>query len=224
MKSAIRNVLAPAALAAALVVGGCKSDSSSGSDSSKASVSAPVSSAKSAELHATLNSLLQDHAVLALNATDAALGGRNDEFTAAAGALDDNSKELAGAIGSVYGSDAETQFLALWRKHIGFFVDYTKATAAKDATAQAKSVNDLMGYTQDFGAFLESATGGRLPKAAVADLVKTHVVGLKNAVDAEAAKDYAKAFSEERAAEKHMTTIGNAIADAIVNQFPDKFQ
>ena len=40
---------------------------------------------------------------------------------------------------------------------------------------------------------------------------------------AQAAKDYATAYSKLRDATKHMDVIGNALADAIVDQFPDKF-
>ena len=215
------------ALTAAVAMVGCSKNGGmmgmGGSSSAPAMASAAKVDTGAATLRQTLDSLLQEHVVLASATTGAALGGRNDEFGAAAAALDANSVELSKAVGSVYGPDAEAAFLPLWRKHIGFFVDYTKATAANDSAAQTKSVNDLIGYTQDFGAFLDSATGGRLKKDAVADLVKTHVVGLKGVVDAQAAKDYTGAYTKERDAEKHMFVIGNALAGAIVDQFPDKF-
>ena len=130
-------------------------------------ISAPV---PAAELRARLNTLLQEHAYLAAGATNAALGGRQAEFQAAAGALDANSVDLSKAIGSVYGGGAEQAFLVLWRTHIGFFVDYATGVATKDKAKQDRAVNDLVGYTQDFGAFLSSANPN-LPKAAVADLV-----------------------------------------------------
>lgn len=46
---------------------------------------------------------LQEHTFFAAAATNEALQGRTAEFEGAAGALDDNSVALAGAIGSVYG-------------------------------------------------------------------------------------------------------------------------
>src|SRR5262249_32010643 len=45
---------------------------------------------KAADLRASLNMLLQEHLYLASMATDAALGGRTDEFQAAGGALNAN--------------------------------------------------------------------------------------------------------------------------------------
>ena len=175
-----------------------------------------------AELRAKLNTLLQEHAYLAAGATNAALGGRQGEFQAAAGALDANSVDLSKAIGSVYGGGAEQAFLALWRKHIGFFVDYATGVATKDKAKQEKAVNDLVSYTQDFGAFLSSANPN-LPKAVVADLVKTHVLTLKDVVDAQGMGDQKKAYMALRAAASHMMMIADPLASAIAKQFPEKF-
>jgi hypothetical protein len=177
---------------------------------------------RAASLRTALNLALREHVYLASAATAAALGGRGPEFKAAAAALDANSVDVAKAIGSVYGADAEQAFLPLWRKHIGMVVDYTVGAATNDRARQDKAVADLVGYTQDFGAFL-SAANPNLPKAVVADLVKHHVLTLKNVIDAQAAKDPGRAFMAERAGAAHMQTIADPLAEAIVKQFPDSF-
>jgi hypothetical protein len=177
---------------------------------------------RAASLRTALNLALREHVYLASAATGAALGGREPEFKAAAAALDANSVDVAKAIGSVYGADAEQAFLPLWRKHIGMVVDYTVGAATNDRARQDKAVADLVGYTQDFGAFL-SAANPNLPKAVVADLVKHHVLTLKNVIDAQAAKDPGRAFMAERAGAAHMQTIADPLAEAIVKQFPDSF-
>jgi hypothetical protein len=176
-----------------------------------------------AELRTGLNALLSEHVILAAAATGAALGGRGAEFQAAAGALDANSMDLAKAIGSVYGADAEQAFLPLWRKHIGFAVDYTQGVATRDKVKQDKAVMELVQYTQDFGAFLSSANPN-LPKPVVAELVKTHVLTLKEVIDAQAAKDPVKAYTSLRTAASHMHMIADPLAGAIVKQFPVKFK
>jgi hypothetical protein len=183
---------------------------------------AGASDTPAAALRTTLNLALREHVYLAAAATNAALGGRDAEFKAAAGALDANSVAIAKAIGSVYGADAEKAFLPLWRKHIGMVVDYTVGKATKDQAKQDRAVGDLLGYTQDFGAFLSGANPN-LPKAVVADLVKHHVVTLKDVIDAQAAKDQARAFVAERTGAGHMQMIADPLADAIVKQFPDRF-
>jgi len=85
-----------------------------------------------------------------------------------------------------------------------------------------KAVNELVGYSQDFGAFLQSANPN-LPKSVVADLVKHHVVTLKTVIDAQAAKDPEKAYVALRTAAGHMQMIADPFAEAIVKQFPDRF-
>ncbi|HKA62860.1 MAG TPA: hypothetical protein VKH83_10575 [Methylomirabilota bacterium] len=177
---------------------------------------------KAAGLRTMLNLALREHVYLASAATNAALGGRDAEFKAAANALDANSVAIAKAIGSVYGAEAEQAFLPLWRRHIGMVVDYTVGVASSDRAKQDKAVSDLMGYTQDFGAFLQAANPN-LPKAVVADLVKHHVVTLKDVIDAQAAKDQRRAFTAERTGAGHMQMIADPLAEAIVKQFPESF-
>jgi hypothetical protein len=182
----------------------------------------PTSSTPAAGLRVGLNALLSEHVYLAAAATNAALGGRQPEFEAAAAALDANSVDVAKAIGSVYGAEAEQAFLPLWRKHIGMVVDYTMGAATGDRAKQDKAVADLVGYTQDFGAFLRSANP-HLPKPVVADLVKHHVLTLKAVIDAQVAKDHERAFAALRTGAGHMQMIADPLAEAIVTQFPDRF-
>src|SRR5437870_10189658 len=181
-----------------------------------------TSATKAADLRTGLNALLGEHVYLASAATNAALGGRQAEFEAAASALDANSVDIAKAIGSVYGADAEKAFLPLWRRHIGFFVDYTVGVATKDKSNQDKAVNDLIGYTEDFGAFLSSANPN-LPKSAVAELVKGHILTLKDVIDAQAARDWPKVYSNLRMAAGHMAMIADPLGTAIAKQFPERY-
>ena len=130
--------------------------------------------------------------------------------------------DISEAIASVYGEPAGEAFLPLWRKHIGFFVDYTTGLAAKDAAKQDKAINDLIGYSEDFGAFVNSASPS-LEKDAVAELVRAHAVTLKGVIDAQAAGDTLKAYEGLREAYGHMANIAGALAEAIVQQFPERF-
>jgi hypothetical protein len=168
-----------------------------------------------AGLRASLGSLLSQHVALAAAATAAALGGRTADYEAAAGVLlGRNTDDLTAAIGSVYGDGAAEQFKGLWKKHIGFVVDYT-SNFGKPA-AQDKAVADLLQYTKDFGAFIGGATG--LPTDAVAELVKEHILTLKAVIDDQHAKQAAKAYADLASAMGHMDMIAAALADAIAKQ------
>jgi hypothetical protein len=206
---------------AALLAAGCAASTGGHAAAGHGHASA-LAGTPASTLRTTLNAALAEHVILAAAATSAALDGRRAEFTAAAAALDANSVDIARAIGAVYGRDAEEAFLPLWRRHIGLAVDYTTGLAARDQARQQAAVNALVAYTQDFGAFLQSANP-HLPKAVVADLVKHHVVTLKEVIDAQASKDHVRAYAAQRAATAHMQMIADPLAAAIVTQFPGQF-
>ena len=176
-----------------------------------------------ADLRVTLDSLLGEHALLAIAATQKGLDGDKD-FEAAAAALDANSVELSEAIGSVYGDEAAKQFLdgpSLWRYHIGFFVDYTVGVAKKDKAAQQAAVDNLTGYSGAFSGFLAGATG--LPQQALQDGIQMHIGQLKGQLDAYAAGNYDEAYGLAREAFTHMVMTGDTLAGAIQEQSPDTF-
>lgn len=185
-------------------------------------VSAAPPAATAGELRATLDSLLTEHVVLATSATRAALGGRADEFKAAADALDTNSVDLSKAIGSVYGQGAQDAFLPLWRKHIGFVVDYANGLAAKDQAKQDKAVSDLLAYATEFAGFLNAANPN-IPKDAGAQYVKDHILTLKAVIDDQAAGNPTKEFTDLRTASAGMDGLAVVLAGAIAKQMPDKF-
>ena len=173
-----------------------------------------------ATLRATLTAALQEHVYLAGITTGTALAGQ--DYKPAAGVLDTNTQALQDAVASVYGDAGGKQFGDLWRKHIGFFVDYTTGKATKNQAMIDKAKSDLDGYRADFGAFIESATKGGLPKQAVADELKPHVESLFAAIDAQAAKDPGQ-FTALKTAAGHMPMTASVLAGAIAKQFPNKF-
>lgn len=185
-----------------------------------------TSATSAAELRAAMTAALQEHVYLAASATGAALGGRTAEFKAAAEALNgkgkSNSSDIVAVISTYYGSDAGAAFDPLWRKHIGFVIDYTTGVATKDKAKQDKAVGDLVAYTKEFGAFINVANG--LPADTVAELVESHVLTLKAVIDAQAAGDLSGAHTKLREAAAHMSMIADSLTEATVQKFPDKFR
>ena len=176
------------------------------------------------KLRQTLTAGLQEHEYLAgIAVAQAVVTKKTDspEFTAAAAALDKNSVALSEAIASIYGKGAGDAFLPLWRKHIGFFVEYTVGKLTNDAAKSAKAKTDLDGYRADFGAFL-AAANPNLTKDAVAQALIPHVTATFAAIDGVTAGD-GTGFEKLRIAAGHMPMLANTLAGAIAKQFPDKF-
>ena len=175
------------------------------------------------DFRTALNGLLQEHLFVASFATDAAIGGRSDEFAAAGAALNTNGTDLGAAVGSIFGDEAEAEWNRIWSAHNGFFVDYTTGVATDDQAVKDKAVEDLTTiYVPEFSAFLAGATG--LPEEALAELITEHVLTTAAIVDAQGAGDAAAAADADREAAMHMRMLGDPLAEAIVAAQPDSFE
>lgn len=211
-------VAGAALIAAGAVTTGVIASSGGSGPQSMHSMNASHANLSKADLRVTLDRLFGQHAVLAMNATDAGVKG-SKSFPAAARALDANSVALSKTVASIYGAKAGRTFLNgkfMWRDHIRFFVAYTRALANRDKAGQNKAVANLRQYTVTFGDFLAGATG--LPKLAVRNDLLGHVFELKQQLDAYAAGKYSTAATAYDAAYDHMFMTGDLLADAIAKQ------
>ena len=183
---------------------------------------------KASELRSGLNLLLREHVWLAGSATGAALGGRMPQVEAVAAALNgptnSNTADIVAAVGSVYGPDVQKAFDGLWRseKHIPQFVAYTPAAAKGDQAGKDAAVAQMKAYAKEFGTTLNSVND-KLPADAVESAIVEHATTLLAVIDAQAAKDPAKAATTLRSAVGHMSMTAKAIAGGTVAKFPEKF-
>ncbi len=213
----ITTALAALVVSGLLVAGAIAASSNPSTTHSMAAMTKSTAS-PAGDLRVALANLFGEHAVLAMNATNAGITG-SKSFPAAAATLDKNSVALSKTIASVYGAKAGQTFLNgkfMWRAHIKFFVDYTVAKAKKDTAGQNKAVANLKQYTVTFGDFLAGATG--LPKLAVRNDLLGHVLELKGQLDAYAAGNYTKAATQYNAAYNHMFMTSDLVAGAIIKQ------
>jgi peptidoglycan hydrolase-like protein with peptidoglycan-binding domain len=206
-------------LTMAKVKGGASMMTSGSTGSMTAMV--PTTDTKAAGLRVLLSVLEHQHVDLASAAVRAGFDGA-PSFAAAAAALDANSVAISNAVGSVYGDAAGAQFLAIWRSHITFFVNYTVAAKKGDQAGMTKAVADLGGYVDAVSDFFSSANPN-LPRDAVHQLVSAHVGLLKAAVDTYGAADYTGSYKAQGDAYTQIGSISDAISAAIVKQHPEKF-
>lgn len=201
---------------------GNKKDKDANKDAMTMAVSEtnPRTDTKAATLRVNLNNALSEHIELASPALRAVFDG-SPSVDGATKALDENSVAIANAIDSVYPGNKD-KFLALWRKHIGFFVDYTSAAKAGDKEGMDKAKANLEGYTDEASTFFSEANPN-LPKDAVKKGLQEHLEQVLSIVDAYGAKDYEKSYSLQRKADVHMQMFGDTLSGAIVKQYPQKF-
>ncbi|MGQ0464932.1 MAG: hypothetical protein ACT4QG_06390 [Sporichthyaceae bacterium] len=149
------------------------------------------SDSKAADLRSGLTYLLTEHVYLAGVAVATAYhaGPDSPEFKLAAATLDENSKAVAAAVGSV-APDEEKGFLAAWRAHVGDFVTYAVGakTGGKDGAAMKKeAVANLTAYAKSQGVFFQKISGGALKASVIEKDLNGHIASLAAAVDSFAA-------------------------------------
>jgi hypothetical protein len=170
-----------------------------------------------ATLRAGLTGLLIQHVAQTTQTVQTAVETTltSAQTAASVKALDQNTVDLARAIGSIYGADARAAFLKMWRQHIGFFVSYTKGLATHDQKLVGTAQHQLAGYRADFAKFLGSATG--LPAAAVAADLQGHITTLEAAIRAIVTKN-PQAGAKVSIAESHMAGTAAVLAQGIAAQ------
>ena len=173
------------------------------------------------KLRVALDRALGEHAFLVIELLRTGVAG-GPEFEVVAESVETNSVQIVDMIDSVYGSDAAAAFGELWRSHVAYLVDYTRAIAAGDEGAQNLAASQLETYVTEFSELLASAAPG-LPEDVVHGLIGEHRQQLQQ-IAGLGAGDYAGSYPALRATYAHMFMIGDGLALAITDQFPDRFE
>jgi uncharacterized protein YaaR (DUF327 family) len=210
----LKKVLVAVPLSLSLLVPGAASANSS---SDMPTVETPA-----VELRADLDRLFSEHAYLAMTSMRKAANG-DEDYAQAAEALSGNTEDLTAAITSVYGEAAGEQFNDFWSNHIGYFVDYVKASVNGDEAGKQAALEELNMYKQDFSTFISEATNGKVPADVLASGLQTHIDQLISGFDAYMAENYDEAYMTQSNAMEHLYMTSKALSSAIVNQFPEKF-
>jgi hypothetical protein len=165
-------------------------------------------------LRSELGRLLGEHVVLVVAAMRSGAAGSKD-FAASAEAVNGNTRDLAGAIDSLYGTPAAKRFQSLWADHVDQLTAYTAAVVTRDDGRRAAALAELGVFEQEFASFLATATGKRLASSTLADAFLMHDQMLLREVDAFAAKDYQKAHDIAYSTYEQMFDLSGQLAGAI---------
>jgi hypothetical protein len=182
----------------------------------------PTAATKAADLRSDLVTLGLEHMTLTAQAVDATLDGSADA-TAYATALYANGNDIGSAVGSVYGKDAQTTFDSVWKLHLDQFVAYAGASAKGDEAGKQAALSTIDSqYTKPLAQYLAKANPN-LPEATLESALRDHVQMTATMIDDHVSKDYTAEANELNMANKHMEGIFSTLANAIVAQYPNKF-
>jgi hypothetical protein len=178
-----------------------------------------------ADLRSALNHLASEHFALSALQMQEQYDGRTAASNALVTAEAGNTADFKAAIASIYGNDGANAFEKIWvTNHVNAQSDYVTAVKNNDAMARAAVEKRIDGFTTEFATFLDSATAGNLPKAAGQQALTTHEKQVQQVLDQYATANYEGSYTTNREGFKVMFGVGQALGNAIVTQFNDKFQ
>jgi len=133
-----------------------------------------------------------------------------------------NARSIADAIAPLYGKEAADKLFGLLAGHYGAVKDYMAATYKGDGQGQGAATQKLMQNADEIATFLSGANPN-LPHDAVLSLLQAHGSHHVQQINDIQKQDFAAEATNWDAMQAHMNTIADALADALVKQFPDQF-
>ncbi|MFF7861071.1 MULTISPECIES: hypothetical protein [unclassified Pseudomonas] len=169
-----------------------------------------------------LRDLWVEHIFWVRNYAVANQAGNAKQAEVAANEVVSDATRIANSIAPLYGQPAADQLLKLLAGHWGAIKHYSDATVAKDKKGQQAAVDELTRNAKAIAAFLAKANPN-LPEPTLLTLLSAHGGHHVAQIDQLAAGDYATEARTWGMMREHILTLSDALAAALVKQFPDKF-
>ncbi|MDQ2701464.1 MAG: hypothetical protein M3Y70_01315 [Pseudomonadota bacterium] len=173
------------------------------------------------QLLAAMRDLWHGHIVHAREYALAVHAGNDADAKAAADAVVENARQIAGAVAGFYGDAAGDGMLKLLAGHWGAVKALNDARVDGDTAAASQAMTDLSTNAGEIAKFLAGANPN-LPEDTVRALLLAHGAHHSQQIDLILADDTEGEAAEWTAMQAHMDMIADALAAAIAKQFPDK--
>lgn len=169
-----------------------------------------------------LRDLWVEHIFWVRNYALANHNGKAAQADTAAKEVVTNATAIANSLQPLYGQPAADQMLTLLAGHWGAIKDYSDASVAKDAAKQKAAMDALVSNAKAIAAFLAKANP-YLPEDTLVTLLSAHGGHHISQIDQLAKADYVGEAKTWHAMREHILVIADALAEALVKQFPEKF-
>lgn len=174
-------------------------------------------------LQATLQNLWHGHIVatrdyaLAVHADDTEAAKKAETETV------DNAKQIAAAVGSIYGDDAEKGSLELLGGHWTGVKALTQAIKKNDEAAQSQAMKNLSQNAMEIAEYFSSANPDNWTVDALNQALLGHAGHHEHQIDLmmndASADEQQEAWTQMQ---EHMDMIADVLAAGIAAQYPDK--
>ena len=166
------------------------------------------------EVRARFEQLLGQHALLAVRQGRSEVAMAPDLKKVVDTSLAANAGALEQLVGVTYDGAQAAKFEQLWKGYTDELASYAQASATGNSTGAQEARAALLAHCEDWGAWLDDASAGRVEAAKATKNAQARVGQLMQQVDAYADRDYAKAYQLERQAYEGTYGTGTTLATA----------
>jgi hypothetical protein len=166
------------------------------------------------EVRARFEQLLGQHALLAVRQGRSEVAMLPDLKRVVDASLDANAGALEQLVGVTYDGAKAAEFEQLWEGYTSELAAYAQASATGNSTRAEEARAALLDHCDDWGAWLEEASAGRVQAGTATKNAQARVEQLTQQVDAYADRDYDKAYKLERQTYEGTYGTGTTLARA----------
>jgi hypothetical protein len=223
------SLLSVVALLAALLVGTAQTPGAAHADGAHSAsavhhhqVARTGMTARAARLHDQMRKLWEDHIVWTRAAIVTFAAG-SDGFDASAARLLRNQVDIGDAIKPYFGNRAGNRLTSLLHDHITIAVEVLQAAKAGDQAAFDDARTRWYANGQDIADAISALNRQVWPRAAVRDMMRTHLDQTLAEASAELTGDYAASVHSYDEIHHHILEMADALSSGIVATFPGRF-
>ena len=166
------------------------------------------------EVRSRFEQLLGQHALLAMRLARSEVDRTPDLQQVVQSSQAANTDALHQAVGVTFDGAQADRFQQLWKGYTDDLAAYAAGTATGNSAGTQEARNALLESCKDWGAWLDSASGGRVQAAEATRSAQARVTELMDQADAYAAKDYKRAYKLERDTYERTYGAGTTLAKA----------
>jgi hypothetical protein len=166
------------------------------------------------EVRGRFEQLLGQHALLAMRLARSEVAKTPDLQQVVQSSLAANSDALHQVVGVTFDGAQADRFQQLWKGYTDDLAAYAGGAAGGDSAGTQEARTALLDSCKDWGAWLYSASGGRVQAAEATRTAQARVTELMDQVDAYAARNYRRAYKLERDAYERTYGAGTTLARA----------
>jgi hypothetical protein len=166
------------------------------------------------EVRSRFEQLLGQHALLAMRLARSEVDRTPDLQQVVQSSQAANTNALHQAVGVTFDGAQADRFQQLWKGYTDDLAAYAAGTATGNSAGTQEARNALLESCRDWGAWLDSASGGRVQAADATRSAQARVTELMDQADAYAAKDYRRAYKLERDSYERTYEAGTTLAKA----------